>query len=80
VSKAKKQKQEQEGTLKDALGEDMLEKLRSKKSDLKKQEEQREEEEKQRRIEERKRREANKSFEELLNESDLDDWEKFKDK
>lgn len=79
MSKAKKQKQEQEGTLKDVVGEEMLEQLRSKKSDLKKQEEQRQEAERRRKAEERKRREANKSFEELLNESDMD-WKQFKDK
>lgn len=73
----KKRKQEEEGTLKDLLQDDLVKQLQSKKADLKKQEEQRKEEEKQKRVEERKKREANKSFEELLNESELD-WKSFK--
>ncbi|MYL32656.1 DUF3886 domain-containing protein [Pontibacillus yanchengensis] len=80
LSKTNKKQQEQDGTLKDLLNEDMLEQLRSKKSNLKKQEKDRQEEEQRRKAEERKRREANKSFEELLNESNLDDPKAFKDK
>ncbi|KGX92242.1 hypothetical protein N781_18280 [Pontibacillus halophilus JSM 076056 = DSM 19796] len=72
-----KKKKEEYGTLKDSLNEDLLKQLQSKKADLKQQAEQREEEEKQRRIKEKKRREANKSFEELLDESNMD-WSKFK--
>lgn len=75
---ARKQ-QESEGTLKDLLNDDIVEQLRSKKSDLKKQEEHRKEEELKKKAEERKRKEANKSFEELLNESNMD-WKSFKDK
>ncbi len=73
----KRQRQEEEGTLKDLLQDDLVKQLQSKKADLKKQEEERKEEEKQKRIEERKQREANKSFEELLNDSNLD-WKSFK--
>ncbi|CDQ17848.1 Protein of unknown function [Halobacillus karajensis] len=70
-------KKTQPGSLGDQLNADMLLKLKSKKTELKQQAEKREEQEKKHRIEERKRREANKSFEELLNESDLD-WKSFK--
>ncbi|RWZ60163.1 DUF3886 domain-containing protein [Halobacillus fulvus] len=70
-------KKHQEGTLGAQLNEDVLSRLRSKKTELKNLEAKREEEEKQRRIEERRKREANKSFEELLNESDMD-WKSFK--
>ncbi|ELK44899.1 YqkE family protein [Halobacillus sp. ACCC02827] len=70
-------KKQTSGTLADQLGADVWTKLESKKAELKKQEEIREAKEKERRIAERKQREANKSFEELLNESDMD-WKKFK--
>ena len=70
-------KKTQPGSLGDQLNADVLSKLNSKKTELKQQAVEREEQEKQRRIEERKRAEANKSFEELLNESELD-WKSFK--
>ncbi|RDY70813.1 DUF3886 domain-containing protein [Halobacillus trueperi] len=70
-------KKTQPGSLGDQLNADVLSKLKSKKTELKQQAVEREEQEKQRRIEERKRAEANKSFEELLNESELD-WKSFK--
>ncbi|MCA1009588.1 YqkE family protein [Halobacillus halophilus] len=70
-------KEEREGTLSKQLNEDVLAKLRSKKSELKQSEAERLEQEKQKRLEERKKKEANKSFEELLNESELD-WKTFK--
>ncbi|MCP3032642.1 YqkE family protein [Halobacillus sp. A1] len=60
-----------------SLNDDMLNKLRSKKEELKKHEDERLENERQQRIQQRKEREANKSFEELLEESELD-WENFK--
>ncbi|MGI8316242.1 YqkE family protein [Halobacillus mangrovi] len=71
-------KKVQEGSLGDQLNTDVLSKLRSKKTELKRQEEIRQEEERKRRLEEKKRQEANKSFEELLNESDLN-WKTFKE-
>lgn len=64
-------------TLKDTLGTDLLEKLKQTKNQLEQQEEKKKQEELKRRQEERKRAEKNKSFEELLNESDLD-WKKYK--
>ncbi|WP_281975706.1 YqkE family protein [Halobacillus litoralis] len=70
-------KKQESGSLGDQLNADVLSKLKSKKTELKQQADEREEQEKQRRIEERKRREANKSFEELLEESELD-WKSFK--
>ncbi|MFC7320774.1 YqkE family protein [Halobacillus campisalis] len=60
-----------------SLNDDMLNKLRSKKEELKKHEDERLENERQQRIQQKKEREANKSFEELLEESELD-WENFK--
>ncbi|MBN8237185.1 YqkE family protein [Halobacillus kuroshimensis] len=67
----------EEGSLGSQLNADVLSKLKSKQNEWKQQAAEREEQEKQRRMEERKRREANKSFEELLNESELD-WKSFK--
>ncbi|MGP4074314.1 YqkE family protein [Halobacillus sp. K22] len=70
-------KGQKEGSLSEQLNEDVLTRLRSKKSELKQHEAERHEQERQRRLEERKKQEANKSFEELLNESELD-WKTFK--
>lgn len=72
-----KKKKHQEGTLGAQLNDELFSQLQSKKTELKQQEEERKEAERKERIEERKRREKNKSFEELLNESDLD-WKSFK--
>lgn len=71
-------KKADQGSLGEQLNADVLSKLRSKKTELKQQEVERQEEERKRRIEEKKQKEANKSFEELLNDSDLD-WKSFKD-
>ncbi|MFG6148618.1 YqkE family protein [Halobacillus sp. B23F22_1] len=65
------------GSLANQLNEDLLKQLQEKKSTLKQQEKEREEIERQKKAKERKKREANKSFEELLNESELD-WKKYK--
>jgi len=64
-------------TLKDRLQTDLYEQLKAKKKELEVAEQKREEEEKRRKMEERKLREKNKTFEELLNESNLD-WRNFK--
>lgn len=64
-------------TLKDALNAELLEKLKHTKKELEEKERMKKKEEERKRREERKKREKNKSFEELLNESDLD-WRKFK--
>ncbi|WP_186578291.1 YqkE family protein [Aquibacillus kalidii] len=64
-------------TLKDRLNGDLVSKLASKKQTLQKQQEEVEERQRQERIEERRRKEKNKSFEELLAESNMD-WKKFK--
>ncbi|MCP3025782.1 YqkE family protein [Halobacillus sp. A5] len=63
--------------LSDQLNQDLLKQLKEKKISLKERERDKEEQERQKRIKQMKDREANKSFEELLNESELD-WEKFK--
>ncbi|WP_407268833.1 YqkE family protein [Radiobacillus sp. PE A8.2] len=72
-----KNKQDDKSSLKDRLGADVLNKLAMKKSSLKEAEQQAVELANKRKIEERKQREKNKSFEELLEESNLD-WQKFK--
>ncbi|MBM7648060.1 ribosomal protein L14E/L6E/L27E [Bacillus ectoiniformans] len=64
-------------TLKDALNASVLEKLKLTQQELKSQEDQAKAEEEARKKEERRLREKNKSFEELLNESNTD-WRKFK--
>ena len=61
----------------DLLNDDVLGKLRQKKGEWEEAEKKRLEEAERLKREERKRREKNKSFEELLNESDLN-WKKFK--
>ena len=63
--------------LKDYLHAELYGQLKAKKKELELIEKQKEEEEKKRRIEEQKLREKNKTFEELLNESNLD-WRNFK--
>lgn len=70
-------KKQEESMLGSQLDDEVLSRLRSKKSELKQREVDKEEEARQRRMEERKQREENKSFEELLNESELD-WKSFK--
>ncbi|GER66095.1 sulfurtransferase [Weizmannia acidilactici] len=73
----KKEKQEEKLRLQDALGSDVLEKLKQAKQELTVEEEEKKKAEAERRRAERKRREKNKSFAELLEESDMD-WRKFK--
>lgn len=72
-----KKQRENDIHLKDGLGSDVLKKLQEKKKSLQKAEEKRQEEERERRLEEKRQREKNKSFDELLNESDLK-WKDFK--
>ncbi|WP_026570052.1 MULTISPECIES: YqkE family protein [Sediminibacillus] len=64
-------------SLKERLNPDLVHQLSTKKQQLKNEEKAKQEQEKQRRIKERQRKEANKSFEELLNDSELD-WHQFK--
>ncbi|MCU9613778.1 YqkE family protein [Caldibacillus lycopersici] len=75
----KKQPIKDEGplTLKDALGSDLLKKLKETKKQLEDSEVKKKAEEAERKREEQRQKEKNKSFEELLNESDFD-WRKFK--
>lgn len=68
---------EKDNTLKNRLDPDMFAKLKSKKGDLKKQQESQKEAERQQVLREKKEKEANKSFSELLEETDLD-WKNFK--
>mgnify|MGYP001169824585 FL=1 len=64
-------------TLKERLNEELFAKLKEKKREWEQQEQRRKEEEEARKREERRKREEQKTFAELLNESDLD-WRNFK--
>ncbi|WP_033828487.1 DUF3886 domain-containing protein [Bacillus andreraoultii] len=64
-------------TLKDALGDELIKKLKETKKELEEKELKQKEEAEAKKREERRKREKNKSFEELLQESDLD-WRKYK--
>lgn len=73
----KKRKDDGAITLGDMLNEQMMKKLKNKKKDLTAQEKAQQEAEEERKRKERIEREKNKSFEELLSESELD-WKDFK--
>ncbi|MBM7569754.1 YqkE family protein [Aquibacillus albus] len=77
MSRRKKEKDEFGHSLKERLSGDILSQLSSKKGSLKREEEQKKDRKRKEKIEARKRKEANKSFEQLLEESELD-WKKFK--
>jgi hypothetical protein len=68
---------EDQMTLMDHLNKDLFAQLKAKKKELEVEQQRKKEEEEARKREEQKRREKKKTFEELLNESDLD-WRKFK--
>lgn len=70
-------KEDKPATLGDLLNQDVMEKLKAQKQQLKEEEEQKKQAELQRKKEEQRLREKNKSFEELLSESEMD-WKKFK--
>ncbi|MBM7552384.1 DUF3886 domain-containing protein [Thalassobacillus pellis] len=74
---SKKERVSGSGSLKDRLNPDLWNQLQSKKTEWKQAEKEQQEKERQRLVRERKEREANKSFEELLEESDID-WKKYK--
>lgn len=74
---SRKRKEDNGHALKGRLDADLLNKLASKKHELKEAEAKEQEKSKLRRIEEKKQKEANKTFGELLEETDLD-WKKFK--
>nr|WP_295971713.1 YqkE family protein [uncultured Bacillus sp.] len=64
-------------TLGDLLNADLVNELKERKKEMEKQEEQKKLEEAERKREERRLKEKNKSFEELLNESNFN-WKDFK--
>jgi flagellar basal body L-ring protein FlgH len=70
-------KDDKPATLGDLLNQDIMEKLKAQKQQLKEAEEQKKQADIQRKKEEQRLREKNKSFEELLSESEMD-WKKFK--
>ncbi|WP_153122762.1 YqkE family protein [Peribacillus tepidiphilus] len=71
-------KKEEKLTLGDMLNQELLTQLREKQQELTKVELLKKEEEERRRKEELKKKEKNKTFEELLNESEMD-WRSYKD-
>ena len=72
-------KQDQESSLKlgDRINQDIMSQLREKQKELNEAEEKKRAQEEERKREERRLREKNKSFEELLGESDLN-WKNYK--
>ncbi|UQD52630.1 DUF3886 domain-containing protein [Bacillus methanolicus] len=76
-SNHKPKKDESIVTLGEMLNQDLMKQLKEKQRELKAEEERRQKEEEQRKREERRQREKNKSFEELLSESNLN-WKDFK--
>ncbi|MGY3716372.1 YqkE family protein [Sutcliffiella cohnii] len=68
---------EEKISLKDQLQGDVFSKLKSMKQSLEESEQKRKEEEEMKKREERRLREKNKSFEELLNDSNMN-WKEFK--
>ncbi|HJV31332.1 MAG TPA: YqkE family protein [Bacillales bacterium] len=75
--KPKTKKDDTAVTLGDMINQDLFKQLKNKQQELKAAEEKRKEEEEQRKREERRLKEKNKSFEELLNESNIN-WKDFK--
>lgn len=73
----KKQQQEDKISVLDHLDQNVFAKLKEKQQELKIEAKRQQELEEEQKRQERKQREKNKSFEELLNESNLD-WKKFK--
>ncbi|MEI5907103.1 YqkE family protein [Bacillus spongiae] len=74
----KKETTEKKATLKDALDVSLLQQLQNTKKELEIQEVKKKQLEAKRKEEERKQKEKNKSFEQLLQESQMD-WKEFKD-
>ncbi|WP_064091095.1 YqkE family protein [Rossellomorea aquimaris] len=75
---SKKKKQEAELTLKNSINENIFQQLKNKKEELEKEEAVKKEEERVKKAEEKRIREKNKSFEELLNESNMN-WKNYKE-
>lgn len=75
--KQRRQNSDDQIQLKDTLGAELLQKLQDTKKELKNEEEQKKQEAAKKKAEERRLREKNKSFEELLAESEMD-WKKYK--
>jgi hypothetical protein len=76
-NKQVKKAQEKSATLGDLLNADLVHELKEKKKELQNQDEQKRVAEEERKREERRLKEKNKSFEELLNESEFN-WKEFK--
>ncbi|MCA1039717.1 YqkE family protein [Bacillus infantis] len=74
---AQRKKDDKPVTLGDMLNQDLMDQLKAAKKQLKDEELKKAEEEEKRKIEERRLKEKNKSFEELLQESNLN-WKEYK--
>lgn len=74
---AQRKKDDKPVTLGDMLNQDLMNQLKAAKKQLKDEELKKAEEEEKRKIEERRLKEKNKSFEELLQESNLN-WKEYK--
>lgn len=74
---AQKKVEDKPVTLGDLLNVDLVKKLKNTKNELEEQAQAKKEAEEERKREERRLKEKNKTFEELLNESEFD-WKKFK--
>ncbi|SIF41047.1 Uncharacterised protein [Mycobacteroides abscessus subsp. abscessus] len=74
---AQQKKDDKPVTLGDMLNQDLMDQLKAAKKQLKDEELKKAEEAEKRKIEERRLREKNKSFEELLQDSDLN-WKEYK--
>lgn len=75
--KQKPKKEDKAVTLGDMISKDLLNQLKDQQQELKAAEEKRKEAEEQRKREERRLKEKNKTFEELLAESEMN-WKEFK--
>lgn len=74
---SKPKKDDSAVTLKDMMNPELIKQLKEQQEQLKAEQDKKREEEEQRKREERRLKEKNKTFEELLNESDMN-WRKFK--
>ncbi|TYR82515.1 DUF3886 domain-containing protein [Priestia megaterium] len=77
MSKKKQKQRDDQVSIKDQLNSDLVKQLQQKKQFLAEREEKRQEEERKEKERIRKEKEKNKSFEQLLNESELN-WDEFK--
>ncbi len=76
-NQSKPKKEDSAVTLKDLIDPNLMKQLKEQQNELKAEEDRKKEAEEQRKREERRLKEKNKSFEELLKESEMN-WQEFK--